>query len=98
VVDDEVVRSAEPGATAIDDGVELFAAVGSLVAVDTPAVPPVSAAPGVADAGILIGTWMAGVVAPAAIGPGWVQVIGPAGIVPVQPLGSETIDAPAGGL
>ena len=55
VVDDEVVKSAEPGATATDDGVELFAGVGSLVAVDTPAVPPVRAAPGVADAGMLIG-------------------------------------------
>jgi hypothetical protein len=97
-VEDDVVKSAEPGATAIDDDDELFAGVGSAVAVDTPAVPPVSATPGVADAGILIGMRIAAVVAPAAIGPGWVQEIGPAGIVPLQPLGSETIDAPAGGL
>ena len=54
VVDDDVVRSADPGATAIDDGVELFAGVGSLVAVETPAVPPVRATPGIADAGMLI--------------------------------------------
>jgi hypothetical protein len=96
-VNDEVDRSAWPGPAATDAATVLFSDVGSLVALDATADPPVYVELGVAFAGMLTGTATVAF-APLTIGPGCVQVIGPAGIVPVQPTGRVVILTPFGAV
>lgn len=85
-----VRRSAEPSAVLPDTGAVLFAAAGSAVADNALTVPPASVEDGAAPAGRAIGT-VTFSCPPGGIGPGILQLIGPDGIVPVQPVGSVVI-------
>lgn len=85
-----VRRSVEPSAVLPETGTVLFAEAGSAVADDALTVPPASVEDGAAPEGRAIGT-VTSRCPPGGIGPGMVQLIGPAGIVPVQPVGSVVI-------
>jgi hypothetical protein len=92
-----VNRSVEPSAVLPDTGAVLFAAAGSAVADVAVTDPPPSVDEGAAPEGRAIGT-VTSRCPPGGIGPGMLQLIGPAGIVPVQPVGSVVISYPAGGV
>jgi hypothetical protein len=92
-----VTRSVEPSAVLPDTGAVLFAEAGSAVADAALTVPPASVDDGAAPEGSAIGT-VTSRCPPGGIGPGMLQLMGPAGIVPVQPVGSVVISYPAGGV
>ena len=100
IVGDEVVSTTSalrgPAVSVVGDTV-LLVALGSAVAPETDADPPVTA-PGAADAARSTGR-VTVVVAPDAIGPAIVQVIGPPA-EPLHPDGSEptTTVSPVGGV
>ena len=89
--------SAEPGPLFTVELALLLARVGSAVGDDTVEVPPIKPVAGVALDRRRIGTLIV-VVAPSAIGPLIVHVIGPFGSEPEQPEGNETISIPLGGV
>jgi hypothetical protein len=92
----ETTTSAEGVPATNVEGTVLLAGVGSAVGEVAPADPPLRG-----PAGVLAGTCRGTITeteAPGAIGPVTVQLIGPAGIGPVQPAGSEAISAPTGGV
>ena len=90
------VRSAAEGSVFTVNGAVLFPIDGSFVAVVTLALPPESVLLGDADASTLTGTAIESV-APDARGPTMLQLIGPLGSGPVQPVGNEVISTLAGG-
>jgi hypothetical protein len=95
-VDEATERSASPGPTGTLAATELSVVFGSSVVETAEAEPPVKVVKGNAFAGNASGTAMC-TEAPFAIGANKVQVMGPAGSVPVQPAGSEVMLTPLGG-
>jgi hypothetical protein len=91
-----VTRSADPAVLVTVGATVLLAGVGSAVAAETDAVPPVSDEDAGASARTRTGMFTEAA-APLASGPTTVQVSGPAGAVPVQFAGTDTISTPAGG-
>jgi hypothetical protein len=92
-----VFRSAEAANVVTWDGAALLAAAGSAVGDDAVTVPPVSVVDGGADDATCSGTSSV-FVAPGASGPATAQLMGPAGIGPVQPAGSDVMSTPTGGV
>ena len=88
--------SAAAGATDASLVALLLPGVGSAVGDEALTEPPVRVAPGVADAASFKGI-STETLPPTGTGPATAHEIGPAGIDPVQPVGSDAISAPAGG-